>query len=129
MPHISIALPHPEELDILELLWQRKVVTDKEFFQALELRRGFNRRRVKTMLAIMEAKGLVTRVQYYYPSAYQATYSKHELQNLLLSRLAETLFHNDMLRLLHTVLVHPELESGRVGHLERTLDALARSTN
>jgi predicted transcriptional regulator len=110
MPHTSIALPLPAELEILEILWWRKATTAKELYHELATQRIISYRTVKTTLAIMQAKGLVLRSQLQHPYLYQATHTRSELQNLVLTHLARTLFHDDMSSLLRTVLIHPKLQ-------------------
>ncbi len=109
MPHTSIALPLPAELEILEILWWCKATTAKELYHELATQRIISYRAVKTTLAIMQAKGLVLRSQLQHPYLYQASLSKHELQQRVLSELAEALF-GDMTSLFQAITTHPQLQ-------------------
>jgi predicted transcriptional regulator len=111
MSYSSIALPLPAELEVLEIVWWRGPITAKEMHQILVARHGAKARSyrsVKTTLTIMQAKGLLVK-QVHYPSKYQASLSKRELQQHVLSELAGALF-GDMTGLFHTITTHPQLQ-------------------
>lgn len=106
----SIALPLPAELEILEILWCHQTMSVKELHSVLVARRSISCRAVKTILSIMQAKGLVETCLLHQPVTYQAAYDKNKFQHLVLTHFAHSLFQGDMSRLLYSVLVHPGLE-------------------
>ncbi len=125
----SIALPLPAELEILEILWCRQSATARELHGVLVARRVVSYRVVKTTLAIMLGKGLVEKHFLGIPVSYQASYSKNELQQLVLGQLADALFHDDLASLLRTVLSHPKFQGDRQLLHPKTLPSPEKELN
>lgn len=121
----SVALPLPAELEVLEILWCRHWPTAKELHGVLAARRSISYRAVKTILTLMQAKGLVEKNVLHQPVTYQAAYSRSEFQQFALSCLAASLFQGDMSRLFRAVLAHPQLEDA---HKNPTSHSQALST-
>jgi predicted transcriptional regulator len=107
----SIALLPPVELEVLEILWCHSCLSAKELHTVLAARHLVPYRTVKTILILMQAKGLVEKNVLHQPVTYQTVYSKTEFQQFALSQLAKLLFQGDMSRLFRTILTHPGLEN------------------
>lgn len=116
-----IALPLPAELEILEILWCRSSLTAREIHGVLAVRRSISYRTVKTILTLMQAKGLLDAHVLQMPIIYQATLTKADFQRLALSQIASTFFYGDMSNLLCAVLTHPELQRNSQQARDRAL--------
>ena len=129
MPHSFVALPRPVELEILELLWERGMVTTKELHELLVARRSVSYRTVKTTLTIMQEKGLLEKSQFHYPLTYHAKYSRNEFQELVLSQVTHTFFYDDMAYLLRVVLGHPNFQEKGNRHSTQYLNLAPKQVN
>lgn len=107
----SLALPLPAELEILEILWSRDTLSARELYGVLAARRAVSYRTVKTILALMQGKGLLEKQVLARPALYRAVYSRSELQQLFLTHAAQLLFQGDMNTVFRAVLSHPDLET------------------
>jgi predicted transcriptional regulator len=125
----SIALPLPAELEILEILWCRHLVSARELHSVLVVRRPISHRAVKTILSIMQTKGLVETRLSHQPVMYHAVYSRNEFQQRVLMHVADSLFQGDMSRLLCSVLVHPGLEPTHKDPLDYPVVTPAKQVN
>jgi predicted transcriptional regulator len=104
-----VALPLPTELEVLELLWCHDALSAKEVYGVLSARRHTSYRTVKTILALMQGKGLLEKQSLVRPARYRAVYSRSETQQFALSQVAALLFQGDMTRVFRAVLSHPGL--------------------
>jgi predicted transcriptional regulator len=129
MPHPSIALPLPVELEILEFLWGRGMATSKELHELLVAQRSVSYRAVKTTLTIMQEKGLLEKSQFHYPLSYRAKYSRNEFQELVLSQVTRTFFYDDMAYLLRVVLGHPNFQEKGNRHSTQYLNLTPKQIN
>jgi BlaI family transcriptional regulator, penicillinase repressor len=129
MPYPSITLPLPVELEILELLWQRGTATTKELHEIVAAQRSVSYRAVRTILTIMQEKGLLEKSQLSYPASYQAKYSRSELQDLVLAQVSRMFFYNDMSGLLRAVLSHPNSREKENRHNPPYLNLTSKQIN
>jgi predicted transcriptional regulator len=102
MPPIN--QPTPAELEILDILWDRKKATVREIFAEIEKRKPTKYTTVLKLLQIMQAKGLVVRDEKDKAHVYRPKNSQRQTQTKLVGTLLEKAFRGSALSLVQHVL-------------------------
>jgi BlaI family penicillinase repressor len=96
--------PTTAELEILDLLWERRQATVKEIHEIISERKPTIYTTVLKTLQIMHEKGLVERDASSKAHVYRAKQTQDETQKNLVSDLLEKAFRGSALRLVQHVL-------------------------
>jgi BlaI family transcriptional regulator, penicillinase repressor len=96
--------PTPAELEILDILWERKKATVREVFEELSKRKATTYTTVLKFMQIMQAKGLVTRDEQAKAHVYRPKNSQRRTQSKLVGSLLEKAFRGSALSLVQHVL-------------------------
>jgi BlaI family transcriptional regulator, penicillinase repressor len=100
----SINQPTPAELEILDVLWDRKKATVREIFAEIEKRKPTKYTTVLKLLQIMQTKGLVVRDEKDKAHVYRPKNSQRQTQTKLVGTLLEKAFRGSALNLVQHVL-------------------------
>jgi len=84
--------PTESELEILQILWQKKIATVREVHEEILLSKEAGYTTTLKLMQIMLEKGLVTRDNSNKSHVYQPAVSKEITQNLFLNKMINTLF-------------------------------------
>ena len=96
--------PTPAELEILDVLWERKKATVREVFETINKRRPTTYTTVLKFLQIMQEKGLVVRDEKEKAHVYRPRQSQRQTRNRLVGSLMEKAFRGSALSLVQHVL-------------------------
>jgi len=96
--------PTPAELEILDILWDRKKATVREVFEELGSRKSSTYTTVLKFMQIMQAKGLVIRDEKDKAHVYRPKSTQRQTQTKLVGTLLEKAFRGSALSLVQHVL-------------------------
>ena len=96
--------PTPAELEILDILWDRKKATVREVFEELSSRKSTTYTTVLKFMQIMQAKGLVIRDEKDKAHVYRPKSTQRQTQTKLVGTLLEKAFRGSALSLVQHVL-------------------------
>src|SRR5688500_4041429 len=96
--------PTPSELEILDILWERKKATVREVFEDISKRRPTTCTTVLKFMQIMQEKGLVMRDESERAHVYRPKHSQRHTQTKLVGSLLERAFRGSALSLVQHVL-------------------------
>jgi len=96
--------PTPSELEILDILWERKKATVREVFDEISKRRPTTYTTVLKFMQIMQEKGLVMRDESEKAHVYRPKHSQRHTQTKLVGSLLERAFRGSALSLVQHVL-------------------------
>jgi len=96
--------PTAGELEILDILWERKSATVREVHEVINARKPTAYTTVLKLMQIMHEKGLVERDDSEKAHVYRARQSQDETQKSLVTDLIEKAFRGSALRLVQHVL-------------------------
>jgi BlaI family transcriptional regulator, penicillinase repressor len=96
---MSIQKPTESELEILQILWQKKQATVREVNDEINLSKETGYTTTLKLLQIMNEKGLVTRNAAEKQHVYQANISESDTQKSLLNKFIETTFQGNAMSL------------------------------
>ena len=96
--------PTPAELEILDVLWERKKATVREVFEAINRRRPAQYTTVLKLMQIMQEKGLVSRDEKEKAHVYRPAHSQRKTRTQLVSNLLDKAFRGSALSLVQHVL-------------------------
>jgi len=96
--------PTPSELEILDVLWDRKRATVREVFEEIDRRKGTSYTTVLKLMQIMQEKGLVERDEQGKAHVYRPAQSRKRTQQGLVGTLLERAFRGSALSLVQHVL-------------------------
>lgn len=96
---MSIQKPTESELEILQILWQKKQATVREVNDEINLSKETGYTTTLKLLQIMNEKGLVTRNAAEKQHVYQANISEADTQKSLLNKFIETTFQGNAMSL------------------------------
>src|SRR3982750_3173736 len=96
--------PTPAELEILDVLWEKRRATVREVYEAITERRPMAYTTVLKLLQIMHDKGLVRRDERDRAHIYSPTRSQRQVRKSLVSDLLDKAFRGSALKLVQHVL-------------------------
>lgn len=96
--------PTPAELEILDVLWERKKATVREVFDDISKRRGTTYTTILKFMQIMQEKGLVVRDVAERAHVYRPRQTQRQTQTRLVGTLLEKAFRGSALSLVQHVL-------------------------
>ena len=101
---MKTAQPTPAELEILDVLWNRKKATVRDVFVDISQRRTTTYTTVLKIMQIMQEKGLVVRDEREKAHIYRPRQTQRETRNKLVGTLMEKAFRGSALSLVQHVL-------------------------
>jgi predicted transcriptional regulator len=96
--------PTASELEILDVLWEKKHATVRDIYEEIGRRRPMTYTTVLKLMQIMNEKGLVRRDEKGKAHIYRAARSQEQTQKRLVSDLLEKAFRGSALKLVQHVL-------------------------
>ncbi|HUR99377.1 MAG TPA: BlaI/MecI/CopY family transcriptional regulator [Pyrinomonadaceae bacterium] len=100
----TINHPTPAELEILDILWDRKKATVREVFEQIEKRKPTRYTTILKLMQIMQSKGLVVRDEKDKAHVYRPKNSQRKTQTKLVGTLLDKAFRGSALSLVQHVL-------------------------
>ncbi|MBA3353901.1 MAG: BlaI/MecI/CopY family transcriptional regulator [Blastocatellia bacterium] len=114
--------PTPAELEILDILWERKKATVREVYEEISGRKATAYTTVLKLLQIMQAKGLVLRDEKDRAHIYRPKNSQRQTQTKLVSTLLDKAFRGSALSLVQHVLETKPATSEELDAIRRMID-------
>ena len=114
--------PTPAELEILDILWEKKKATVREVFTEIIRRRPAKYTTVLKLLQIMQSKGLVVRDEKDRAHIYRARPSKKDTQKKLVGTLVEKVFRGSALSLVQHVLETKPATNEELAAIRKMID-------
>jgi predicted transcriptional regulator len=114
--------PTPAELEILDILWERKKVTVREVFEELSKRKNTTYTTVLKFMQIMQAKGLVIRDEQDKAHVYRPKDSQRQTRTRLVGSLLEKAFRGSALSLVQHVLESKPATSDELAAIRKMID-------
>jgi predicted transcriptional regulator len=118
----STAQPTPAELEILDILWERKRATVREVFEEISKRKPTTYTTVLKFMQIMQEKGLVTRNEKERAHVYTPKYSQRQTRTSLVGTLLERAFRGSALSLVQHVLETKPASAEELAAIRRLID-------
>jgi BlaI family transcriptional regulator, penicillinase repressor len=114
--------PTPAELEILDILWERKKATVREVFDEITKRRPATYTTVLKLMQIMQAKGLVVRDEKDRAHIYRPKSSQRQTQKRMVGTLLEKAFRGSALSLVQHVLETKPATPEELAEIRRLID-------
>lgn len=114
--------PTPAELEILDILWDRKKATVREIFAEIEKRKPTKYTTVLKLLQIMQAKGLVVRDEKDKAHVYRPKNSQRQTQTKLVGTLLDKAFRGSALSLVQHVLETKPATPAELAAIRKMID-------
>jgi predicted transcriptional regulator len=116
--------PTEAELEILQVLWERRGCTVREVHEALHQRSGTGYTTVLKQLQIMHDKGLVDRDEAQRAHVYRAAVSKERTQKRFLADMVKRVFGGSPSRLVLQALGDHKASREELREIRKLLDRL-----
>jgi predicted transcriptional regulator len=123
MPKLRLPKPTDAELAILTVLWKRGALTVREVHEATGETTGYTT--TLKQLQVMTDKGLVVRNEAQRAHVYQARYTQHETQQLLLTGLLNRAFSGSTSQLVMQALASKRATPGELAEIKKLIEQLA----
>ena len=118
----STTQPTPAELEILDILWERKRATVREVFEEIQKRKPTTYTTVLKFMQIMQEKGLVVRDERERAHVYTPKHSQRQTQTKLVGTLLERAFRGSALSLVQHVLETKPATAAELAAIRRLID-------
>jgi predicted transcriptional regulator len=116
------AKPTSSELEILDVLWEKKSATVREIYEVINARRPTAYTTVLKLLQIMDEKELVERDKQAKAHIYRARRPQAETQKSLVSDLLEKAFRGSALKLVQHVLETKPASAEELAEIRRLIN-------
>ena len=114
--------PTPAELEILDVLWERKSATVREVFEEISKHRSTTYTTILKLMQIMQSKGLVVRDEKGKAHIYRPKNSQRDTQAKLVSTLLDKAFRGSALSLVQHVLETKPATRDELAEIRRLID-------
>jgi BlaI family penicillinase repressor len=114
--------PTPAELEILDILWERKRATVREVFEEIQKRKPTTYTTVLKFMQIMQEKGLVVRDEKERAHVYTPKHSQRQTQTKLVGTLLDRAFRGSALSLVQHVLETKPATAEELAAIRRLID-------
>ena len=114
--------PTPAELEILDILWERKKATVREVFEEISKRKATTYTTVLKFMQIMQGKGLVVRDEAGKAHIYRPKHSQRQMQTTLVGSLLDKAFRGSALNLVQHVLETKPATSEELAAIRQMID-------
>jgi predicted transcriptional regulator len=126
MPKARLPKPTDAELGILTVLWKQGPLTVREVHEATGEATGYTT--TLKQLQVMTDKGLVVRNEAKRAHVYQAKYTQHETQQLLLTGLLNRAFSGSTSQLVIQALASKRATPGELAEIKKLIEQLAKES-
>jgi predicted transcriptional regulator len=126
MPKARLPKPTDAELGILTVLWKQGPLTVREVHEATGEATGYTT--TLKQLQVMTDKGLVVRNEAKRAHVYQARYTRHETQQLLLTGLLNRAFSGSTSQLVIQALASKRATPGELAEIKKLIEQLAKES-
>jgi BlaI family transcriptional regulator, penicillinase repressor len=116
--------PTESELEILQILWQKKEATVREVNDQLNDQREVGYTTTLKMMQIMLEKGLVSRLEDNRSHTYKAAVTESDTQNLLLNKFLDTTFRGSAMKLVMQALGNHDATKQELDDLKKLIENL-----
>lgn len=121
-----ITKPTESELEILQILWQKKEATVREVNDQLNDQREVGYTTTLKMMQIMLEKGLVSRLEESRSHTYKAAANENDTQNLLLNKFVDTTFRGSAMKLVMQALGNHDASKQELDDLKKLIEDLEK---
>jgi predicted transcriptional regulator len=118
--------PTESELEILQVLWQKKTATVREVHDELSKLRDIGYTTALKLLQIMFEKGLVTRDDSSKTHIYIPAVSREKTQKQLVGKMISTLFSGSSTELVMQALGNQQTSKEELDEIQKMLDNLRK---
>jgi len=118
--------PTESELEILQVLWQKKTATVREVHDELSKTRDIGYTTALKLLQIMFEKGLVTRDDSSKTHIYVPAVSREKTQKQLVGKMINTLFSGSSTELVMQALGNQQTSKEELDEIQKMLDNLRK---
>jgi len=118
--------PTESELEILQVLWQKKTATVREVHDELSKTRDIGYTTALKLLQIMFEKGLVTRDDSSKTHIYIPAVSREKTQKQLVGKMISTLFSGSSTELVMQALGNQQTSKEELDEIQKMLDNLRK---
>lgn len=118
--------PTESELEILQVLWQKKTATVREVHDELSKTRDIGYTTALKLLQIMFEKGLVTRDDSSKTHIYTPAVSREKTQKQLVGKMINTLFSGSSTELVMQALGNQQTSKEELDEIQKMLDNLRK---
>ena len=118
--------PTESELEILQILWQRKTATVREVHQELSQYKTAGYTTTLKLLQIMFEKGIVTRDDSAKSHIYQAALNQKKTQKQFLDKMINGLFSGSSTQLVLQALGNQKTSKSELDEIQKYLDDLKK---
>ena len=116
--------PTESELEILQVLWNKKTATVREVHEILSEQKDAGYTTTLKLMQIMHEKGLVTRDDSSKTHIYQANVSREKTQQHLLGKMMNGLFGGSTSQLVMQALGNKKPSKTEIDEIQKLLDEL-----
>ena len=117
-----IKQPTSSELEILNVLWEKKTATVREVFEVISATKSVTYTTVLKLMQIMTEKGLVKRDEEGKAHLYRAAILQNETQKGLVSDLLEKVFRGSAIQLVQHLLENKKTSPEEMKEIRRMID-------
>ena len=114
--------PTPAELEILDILWDKKKATVREVHEEISKRKSTSYTTVLKLMQIMQSKGLVMRDEAAKAHIYRPKNTQRHTQSRLVGTLLEKAFRGSALSLVQHVLETKPATRDELAEIRRLID-------
>lgn len=114
--------PTPAELEILDVLWDKRKATVREIHDEISKRKSTAYTTVLKTMQIMQEKGLVARDDRAKAHVYSPKFTQRQTQTKLVSTLLDKAFRGSALNLVQHVLETKPATSEELAEIRRLID-------
>jgi BlaI family transcriptional regulator, penicillinase repressor len=114
--------PTPAELEILDVLWEKRTATVRDVYDAINEKRPASYTTVLKLLQIMQDKGLVDRAVDAKAHVYRAKVSQKQTRSKLVGSLLDRAFRGSALSLVQHVLETKPASREELDQIRRLID-------
>jgi BlaI family penicillinase repressor len=120
------AQPTPAELEILDILWDRKMATVREVFEEISKRKRTTYTTVLKFMQIMQEKALVERDEKSKAHIYRPRQTQDQTQNSLVRSLLDKAFRGSALSLVQHVLEAKPATPEELDQIRKMIDEVEK---
>jgi predicted transcriptional regulator len=118
--------PTESELEILQVLWEKKLATVREVHEELSLNRDIGYTTALKLMQIMFEKGLVSRDDSSKTHIYKAAVSREKTQKQLVGKMIHTLFSGSPSELVMQALGSHKASAEELDEIQKIIDNLRK---
>lgn len=118
--------PTESELEILQIIWEKKEATVRQVHDLLAVKKNVGYTTTLKLMQIMFEKGLLTRNTDSRSHIYEAVASQEKTQKFLLNKVIDTLFQGSSFDLVMQALGNKKTSKKELEHIKKYLKQLEK---